>query len=213
MFFPAVREVCSDLGLRLCFFGAAQATSPFFVDEGESLIKYGLNWTPQQRLDFDTARRKYLSQNNPRLVFICARWSLYSSNDDAWSPQRLIDHLKNLRLHCGKSLCIFVGQPPELPIGGFDFKDGRIELAHLRVYKEPDRIRLKRQQVHQLLQNFCTTTPGCHFIETEQEFANGSTVRFLDGSDCFYWDDDHLSIAGALRVAPLILTELSHLKY
>ena len=49
-------------------------------------------------------------------------------------------------------------------------------------------------------------------VETEQYFLHGGQPYFMEGETIFYSDDDHLSVAGALRVVPAIEEILTRLK-
>ena len=66
--------------------------------------------------------------------------------------------------------------------------------------------------MHQRLQQFCASTSNCHFIETEQYFLRDGHPYFIEGETLFYVDEDHLSVAGALRVVPAIEEILTRLK-
>ena len=219
-FFPAIRQSCESLGLRLAFFGAT-ATSPFLIEPGASATEYGYGIVGKTAIEdreaFDEDRVAFIAQAKPRFVFICARWkNLYNEN-------RFSEHLERLREACGASQIIFLGQPPELPFGSEGFTSGSFQFFRLRKDSPmaadskisgselPDATHARRK-IHQRLQQFCASTSHCHFVDTEQYFLRDGQPYFIEGETLFYHDDDHLSVAGALRVVPAIEEILTRLK-
>lgn len=208
MFFPPIRESCDSLRLKLTFFGADGGTSPFFMEQGADLLDYGLGWNTNSRKLFDEDRVQYLKESKPRVLFICARWSIYSK----WNEIRFLQHLKRLRKVAEHSSLIFVGQPPELPFGSEGFVSGTLDHPMLRVFSEPPSSTQSRSKVHSRLQRFCELNPNCHFIDTEQHYMRLGKPYFIEGKTIFYNDDDHLSIAGAMRATPSIEDALRRLR-
>jgi peptidoglycan/LPS O-acetylase OafA/YrhL len=211
MYFPAIRQACEQLSLSLTFFGAAYATSPFFVEDRSKGERYGLNWDMQQRVAFDQARIQFLEKHRPRFVFVCARWSQYAPIYHLWSEDSFNSHLQKLTDACGSSTVVFVGQPPELPIAGNGFSDGQLEEPLFRVYRERALLTRARRLMHGQIKLFCTNHPDCHFLETEDIFSRDNRTTFIDDTGCLYFDDDHLSLAGARRATPKFTALLSGL--
>ena len=203
MFFPSIRQSCESLGLRMTFFGAI-GTSPFLTEEGD----YVRDLNSSERKAFDDARLAFLEHSKPRITFISARWTNYYN----WSEENFANHLQRLREACGSSQLIFLGQPPELPFGSERFTSGILIFPALRKYYEFPAATIARRKIHQRLQQFCASTSHCHFIETESYFLRDGHPYFIEGETLFYHDDDHLSVAGALRVVPAIDEILTRLK-
>jgi len=199
MFFPAIRQSCESLGLRLAFFGADGGTSPFLMEEGVPAGDYGRGWTLEERRAFDAARLAFISQAKPRFVFVCARWDSYS-----WTEARLTTHLRRLKEACGSSHLIFLGQPPVLPFGSDGFTSGFLEKPVLRPFAEFPYTTDSRDKMHEILRRFCTNNPDSHFVSTEEYYLREGHLYFMDGETLFYKDDDHLSIDGSLRAVPAV---------
>ena len=203
------------------FFGALGATSPFFMWPGAPVRDYGIGWNLGDRKAFDDNRIALLKQSKPHYVFVCARWDNYQ----LWSENRFSMHLERLREACPDSQIVFLGQPPELPFGGEGFASKNLQFLKLRnssnpefasaseiSASEPIWAALARRKIHQRLQQFCAANGHCHFVETESYFLRDGHPYFIEGETLFYWDDDHLSVAGALRVVPAIDEILTRLK-
>jgi hypothetical protein len=206
MYFPAIREVCDRLKLRLTYFGAG-GTSPLFVENREDLRGYG-EWRVDDRIEFDKDRIRFLEKNSPRVIFVCARWTLYSMDFYNWTPQRLKTHLEYLRAVCGDALMVFLGQPPEILLTGDVVAAGRVIEPPLRVFRETAIATKQRREVHDEIRRFCLQNKNCYFIDTESAFLRDGRPILLDEGECLYIDSDHLSVEGALRVVPLVVEQL-----
>jgi hypothetical protein len=208
MFFPALRACCEKLNLKLTFFGADGATSPFLIEEGSQLLDYGIGWNATSRKAFDEDRIQFIKKSKPRYVFICARWSMYQS----WTRSRFDDHLSRIGEVCSESKIIFIGQPPELPFGDAGFTSGVLNHPTLRVLSEPPFATAHRQKIHTRLRQFCKSQPNCHFIDTEYHYLRSGRPYFMEGDTLFYNDDDHLSVEGAMRATSSIEEVLRRLR-
>lgn len=211
MFFPAILEACKKTKLRPTFFGANYGSSPFLMEQGAPVSDYcdsGSGWSVEDRPTFDRARIALIEQAKPRFILILAHWSRYF----VWSDDRLNSHLQRLRQVSGQSQLIFVGQPPELPFGSGGFTSGNLESPVLRKDAEFPETTFSRRKIHQRLKQFCASNSNCHFVEMEPYFLRGGHPYFMEGETIFYKDDDHLSVAGALRVVPAIEEILTRLK-
>ena len=211
MFFPSVRDACKNNNLRLTFFGAGFGSSPFLLEQGRPVSDYvdnGGGWNVKNRQVFDDARITFIKQSKPQFVFICASWHRYFE----WDQKRFNTHLQRLRDTCGSSEFIFLGQPPELPFGGDGFTSGTLESPFFRRFYEFPAAAHARHKMHEKLRQFCATTPNCHFVDMEQTFAREGRPYFIEGKTLFYKDDDHLSVAGAMRAVPTIEEVLRRLQ-
>jgi hypothetical protein len=214
MYFPAVLKTCEKLDMKLTFFGAG-ATSPFFVESIDNLSGYG-DWGTAERMAFDEARKQCLQENKPSVVFICARWTLYSTSNYNWSAERFRRHLVKLREICGEAACIFVGQPPELLVTT-DFT-GEFSASHdvvapvLRSYRETESSRSQRFEVHALLREFCEVTRDCYFLGTECVYMRDGLPVLFDAGQILYIDGDHLSTDGASRSVALMVDAVADIR-
>ncbi len=200
MFFPAVQQACNNLDIRLAFYGAGAATSPFYVAEGGDPSDYSVSsWTDKQRLEFDNYRRTFIEQYRPKLVIVCAKWSAYGP---AQRLSELPPHVHELIESAPSSQFLFVLQPPELPIGSEIFTSGTLELPSLRRFSELGWVKRMRQSAHQTLHMLARTEDRLNLLETEDVYTLGNTIQFRDGDTMLYWDDDHLSVNGAMLSVP-----------
>jgi hypothetical protein len=209
MFFPVIRQCCEDLGLRLLFFGADSGSSPFFMELGAPVSDYSVRgWEMAERRIFDQARIDLIKQSKPRFVVVCARWSRYNT----WVEKRFFEHLQRIRDISAGSQLVILGQPPELPFGGEGFSSGILDSPVFRTFREFSFATESRRNVHDRLRRFCSATSNSHFVETEQNYFKADGIVFREGQTLFYKDDDHLSIAGAMRSKHTIDDVLLRLK-
>ena len=196
MYFPAIRTACDEINASLAFYGAGALTSPFFVANGHAPSEYSISsWTDEQRLDFDRYRKDFIRAHKPRLIIVCAKWTAYGAGE----PLRdLNSHLEQLTQISPDSRFLFAFQPPELPLGAEVFSTGTMDLPSLRKFTEAPATKRMRRAAHSVIRAFVESHSNCILRETEQLFMQGNTVRFMDGQTMLYWDDDHLSVDGAM---------------
>lgn len=195
MFFPAVKKAADSNRLSLAFYGADGGTCPFFVSDTDTSLS-GKGWNPEQRVEFDDCRRRFLARYEPSTILVCGRWEYYLQ---LFGEQKFGSKLEELVRAAPASRFIFVGQPPVLPFGSEGFTAGRLDYPLLRGFKEDAEISTSRTRAHSLLNSFCNEYPTCEFVSTEEIFEGTLGIRFRDGVELYYKDDDHLSVSGALQ--------------
>lgn len=197
---PALDAVCRDLKWNHAAFTASGAR-PFLMAPGESWTNYaGPIWSESKRLELDATIRSFLNATSPPIIVVVARWNTLASR----GKQSVLGNVQYLRERSPTSAFLFVGQPPQLPVGIGGFLSGELEFAPLTPFQEPHRARLARHRVHAWLRDFAATDPAARFLDISQPYLEGSRVRLRQGSTLLYFDDDHLSIAGANLAQPLL---------
>ena len=197
MWMPAIIEACKQNDLIPAYYGAGAATSPFWVaEESDPEEYYFIKWTPDTRREFDEYRQRFIEQNKPQIIVICARWDWYIR----WTKEKLFQHLDQLRNIAPKTKILIIGQPPVLPFGGFS-EYNSIRIPPFGKILEPLSSQKNRQLINHRLQDYCTTTDNFYYFETEPFYKKNETLALLEGKTMFYFDDDHLSIDGAMRIA------------
>jgi peptidoglycan/LPS O-acetylase OafA/YrhL len=207
MFFPAVHSICRSLGLSLGFYGSGGGASPFFVQEDNPRRFYADEkvWTPEQRLEFDSCRIRFVNHYKPKLIIICARWDYHH---DHLGPQLFQTHLNDWEKTTPNSHLLYLGQPPVLPFGEAGFAEDILNLPPLRKLTESSPITERRHAAHAILKAYCGTGPHTTFIETEAPFLSGSQIIYSQNGTLLYWDDDHLSTQGSEKVVPILATAI-----
>ncbi|MCA9058635.1 MAG: acyltransferase, partial [Planctomycetaceae bacterium] len=201
MFFPGIAAAVRDHHHTLGYFGAEGGTVPFFVANDRPVTDYYLfGWTPQERREFDDARRRFLRRFQPRVVVVCCRWSLWMR---VFGADGFSEHLRSLLAELNDAEVVFVGQPPELPFNMQGLADGCLDIPPLADFSERNETRAARDQAHRLLRAICETDPRCHLLMTDGLFSAGHEIRYVEANQLLYYDDDHLSIAGALQCQDL----------
>ncbi len=207
MFFPAVKLACERLNASLGFYGAASGTSPFFVQNGRDPAEYSvMSWTDEQRLEFDKNRHSFINRYRPHLIIVCAKWSSFGVGQPLADLQQ---HLENLVSVAPRAKFLFVLQPPELPIGGEHFGSGNLELPLLRRVQEEAGLIQMRRIAHEVVKSFAENKPQVSVVETENLFTSGSAILLRDARTMFYWDNNHLSVSGAMRCVNLFESAIS----
>lgn len=205
MFFPAIKTAVDNEGLALAFYGADGGTCPFFVGD-DDISNFGKGWPPQQRREFDSCRKDFIVKHKPSLIFVCGNWTHYVQ---LFGKEQFSSHLANIVQAGAKSAFVFVGQPPILPFGSAGFSSGTLDLPPLRGFREDSDKSANRIEAHRLISSLCEKQSNCQFVATEKFFEGPLGIRFRDGQQLFYKDDDHLSVAGALQCVDAFKQSLS----
>jgi hypothetical protein len=198
MFFPAIHQLRESLGISLAFYGADGGTSPFFVGDRDPSSYYVDGWTTHERRAFDRYRKKFLSENRPKIVIVAANWTSYVRT---LGKEGLRTHLLELRSAAPDSMFLFLGQPPVLPFGGHGLQSGELAFPVWRGFSEDPSVKELRAQAHESITSFCNANNPCDFLDLEPNFMDGQSIRFRKGEILFYKDDDHLSVHGSLTCA------------
>jgi len=205
---PALDRVLGDAGLNYAAFPASGA-SPFFVPDGAYFGDYAETslWVAEERLVLDQTRLRFLSTNQPSLIILTARWGLWqrTGHDGIQAGLQRIQEL------APRAQLLILGQPPELPFGSSGFYETPPRLGPLTQSREPKHLRVRRHRVHGWLTEYASLHSGVHFVETEAVFLKAGIIEFIEQGKLLYFDDDHLSVDGSLKLVPLLSDALGNL--
>ncbi len=197
---PALDSVFRDLRWNYAAFTASGAR-PFVIAPGHPWSEYaGRLWSGPSRQELDASIRTFLATTSPPVVVVVGRWSAHAKV----GRKEFMEDIRNLRALAPRSVFLFVGQVPELAMGVAGFHSGELEFAPLTPMREPYQATRRRSKVHGWLRELADADPGVRFLDIAHPYQDGPRVRFREGPTLFYFDDDHLTVAGAARAEPLL---------
>jgi peptidoglycan/LPS O-acetylase OafA/YrhL len=205
MYAPMIDELCRELGLSVAFLPLDGSNALFENTAGETF--------PSQRdaEAFDRARLAWIREWRPSRVLLIDRWDVKFGSQQSFS-NRLQAFVAEVRPWAGK--LVLVSQVPVTAQGEnvnlrtftvWRMRPGQAGLPELW----PDRNEPVRQEVVKLFGDLAAKDPFVELVPAHAPFyqTNGS-VRYAEGRQFFYADDDHLTDVGAAQVRPLLLASL-----
>lgn len=199
---PALDEMLLQKSVRGAVYasGGARITS-------WSPSRYDMS--PQQRLQFESARDAEISASQPRLIILCARWETFDSKEGLASVDKLLEKFRALSPH---SRLVVVSQAPHLDFGDIKASEWLNWRVRLGVRGACIKVLQNRSfaDAHAHLAELCRLDVQTRFIDLAGAFpvVNGYCDIAPDNSVVLYDDDDHLSLAGARRVVALMVSDL-----
>jgi peptidoglycan/LPS O-acetylase OafA/YrhL len=186
-----IDEICERQGKTVSFY-CADATNPFMSIPPER-ANGNQFFTAEQRLAFDEARLRLLSDWKPKTVILAARWSFYSSMEDNGPLLRFLGGLG--------SRVLLVEQPPELSFGSKNAMQYLAFMGIMPVEGKREYIAAPRSGAfeagREFVRNASAAFPFCSFMEVDDVIGRGEAEALvLDGSKVMYIDDNHLSLEG-----------------
>ncbi|WP_268920629.1 acyltransferase family protein [Sandarakinorhabdus rubra] len=101
-----------------------------------------------------------------------------------------------------------------IPEAGWKVPQRAVELARqagrpVPVTTDLARYRERTRAVDQLFRQLAAEVPGVRLARAERAFCDADRCLNADSAGVYYYDDDHLTSAGARRVAPLIVAAVA----
>ena len=193
MYSKVINDICRQMGISVAFLGV-DATPIYFA------TKANFNFTsPVEAHEFDQARRKFLLEWHPDVVFLIDRW------DGGGTAQQDLDkELHSLLTEVSPKAghVIFVSQIPA--IRGGDLYNLR-ELVSWRMGKSnnlpllyPDLNEPLRKEAVAVAEAETASFPNLSVLRADRPFyKEDGSIRYASGRGFYYADGDHLSEIGA----------------
>lgn len=195
MWASALDDVCRELHLTVSLF-AANADNPFVELPVKELFA-STRMTAHEKFLYDSNRLRLLTRVRPAVVVLVHRWSVVA---DAAEVRPLLEFIRPLGCRV-----LMLEAPPELELIDAEVRATLSEqsndphpppLGLLKGTRRPD-----WQRGQQLIRTLAQEFPFCEVVPVEDLFwMDAYNVLVRDGRDILYYDDDHVSDAGAARV-------------
>ncbi len=200
MYSKVIDEICRDAGIPVAFLGADAGTPAFF--EARTRPSFS---SRTEADEFDEARRKYLRQWHPEVLFVIDRWDGVAASGNGFH-EKLRSFLHEVSPLAKK--VVFVTQVP-VHRGG-DHVNLR-EWVNTKRHGEdlprllPDAKDNLRRAIAFVAERATADFPNLEVLRADREFyREDGSIRYASGRTFFYADDDHLSDAGSELVRPLL---------
>jgi hypothetical protein len=188
-----IDDICKDQGIPVAFLGMP-GIPPFFG----SPIEFPY-LSKEEALEFDQARRNWIREWRPHVVFIIDRWDSRPGGAPEFNI-RLRSFLKEVGPLVDR--VVFVAQPPVLHIPegaipmGFVLWKRSPTTALPRIF--PDSREPLRREITALAMAATNDFPELRVLRTDLPFYNpDGSVRYAVGRQFLYRDANHLFDAGA----------------
>jgi len=203
MWSSTIDDVCRELGVSVSFFAAFGSYALF--DEHPRRAMSNM-FTADQNYAFDKSRLDSLRAWRPKVVILVQRWDERIGDEES-----LRGFIKFLGRY--SSIVLLVEQPPVLYFGDRNALQIALYLQSFHRQKDPlmgignpSSWSAANAMIHRLAQG----NDNCDIIRVSDlyEFQPGR-VRFIEGSQLVYIDDDHLSEFGAHLAKSRIKSSIS----
>lgn len=203
MFAETLRAAAEQLGQRIAFY-CMNSGMPPYIDMPVERRAPNKVLNAEQRYRFDVARLRAIETWRPRVVVLCARWSIYS---ESGSP--FFDELARRGI-----AVLLVEQPPELAAVGDNSVVQFLRWKGVSPAPEVEctlpqgnvaRVEAGRNRLREIASRY----PDCRVLPTADLFTRGDRALVLDGRTVLYLDDDHLTSEGARLALPRITAALA----
>jgi len=189
MYSKTIDDVCQKLGKSVAFAGKAQGD--YLLDE-----RYP---------EFSAIKRKWLRIWRPRVLFLIDYWDHYSPD---YFKRKMTELVAQIHRLSPETQVVILAQVPCLPFG--DKENLRVIVESLRGGADKPLPSLfpkgKRTsvEIHKIAEQISAGDKRVVFMRPDALFYNqNGSIRYADGKNFFYMDDDHLTDAGAWVTAPL----------
>ncbi len=195
----ALRTAAERLGHRIAFYCMTGGVISPYVEIPVRRKPPNKVLSSEEQYQFDLARLAAIEKWRPRVIVLCARWSIYHEKGTAF-----LEYLDQKGIKA-----ILVEQPPELATVG----DNSViqYLCWKGVSPAPGIERLlpqghqsRIQAVNARLREIVALHPDCAILPLYDLYARGDQALVLDGREVIYLDDDHLTTDGTLFALPRI---------
>lgn len=202
-----VEEICQELEVTVSFY-TAKAT-PLWIElpVAEKPSRY---FTKEQKFTFDSKRLEYIKAWSPEVVILVDRWS---SRGD---PFQYVEFLRYLN-SCGSEV-ILVGQPPEIPTVGMNvpvyvaYAYSETEAGEGKQFSMEAYRKIEIDAANAKIEELAGMLDFCHYLPVNDLFELPEhRVLVRDGREILYFDDDHLSYAGAQRAKERIKQKIAQI--
>jgi len=199
MYSKVIDDLCRERRVPVAFLSAGNGIPALFVNEGSPLFP-----GRDDGAAFDEARRRWLREWRPETLLVIDRW-------DAWSGKDLERDLSTfLEEVCPLAkTVILVTQVPVLRVGENEnirgwvhWRRGTDESMPLIL---PDAREPYRRESVRILQRLQEHFPNLRIVDSASRFyREDGSVRYAEGRQFFYTDDDHLNDTGAAEISDLL---------
>jgi hypothetical protein len=212
MYSHLIDDICREKRLSVAFLGVGHGTPAFFEARDDWEARTNPNFSSSlEAEEFDLARRKWLREWHPEIVFVVDRWDArFRTPLNFDSKLRLF--LKEISPLADR--IVFVTQVPVVKGGdGINLREYitfcKGTMMGVPILYPDDREPIRMQTVaiaEAAKQNFT----NLHILRADLPFKekNGS-IRYSSGKTFFYADSDHLSDLGSAEIRELFQNEIS----
>jgi hypothetical protein len=193
MYGRLIDDICKQLKVSVAFLSADDAPVFFPSVVNERFPTLAISQS------FDAARRKWLSQWNPDAVLVMDRWDGYTLTPCEFN-RKLRELMVEITPHT-RNVFLF-SQVPVLRVGNTlnlrEYVTWCVRMTGVLPRIAPDSRQRLRTYSAGAIAALAHDFPTVHLVRVEQLFslADGG-VRYSDGRNFLYADDNHLSDAGA----------------
>jgi peptidoglycan/LPS O-acetylase OafA/YrhL len=206
MYAPLLDRLCRELGLSVAFLSRDATNALFDNVRGPSFASQ-----PEAEA-YDRKRMEWIREWRPARVILIDRWDIKYGEAGQRLTTALQACVEEVRPWGGK--VVFVNQIPVLAQGEnvnlrtftvWRMRPGDARLPDLW----PDRNDPVRKDLLARVQALAAEEPLVELVPAQAPFYHpDGSVRYAEGRQFFYADDDHLTDVGAEQVRPLLLAKL-----
>ncbi|HEX2855774.1 MAG TPA: acyltransferase family protein [Opitutaceae bacterium] len=205
MYARVIDELCREQGLSVAFLCVDEGTPAFF----ETTVNPNFPTAADAR-EFDETRKRWLKEWRPEAGFLIDRWDARDREGDF--DGRLRDFLREVTPLAGR--LFFVSQIPVVR-GAADVNLRGLVSWRMRAEKnlpplEPDAKEDLRRRIDARVRIAAKDFPNLSVLPMDERFRReDGGVRYAEGRQFFYADDNHLTDAGSEQARGLFQKALS----
>jgi len=195
-------EISNELNQSVLFFTMGKGESPFF-NLSDSLNQNFSRLTDDERMAFNKARFRAISNSNPKLVIISARWN---ENHLKYSDE-LMSYL-----HKHNIPTLLIECPPCLKIGNKNMSQYLAWNNNLNQRVTLECYKLAKNAGHRgILRKIANNYTNAEIVEVYDLYLSSpSSALAVNNKNPIYLDDDHITYQGCLLAKDSFLTHISN---
>lgn len=198
MWGKVIHEISEENRYKVSFYTSVGMRPVFdFNNTAEIESLPGKGFTMKERADYANDLKKNLELWKPKVLIVSCKWDLMEG-DQPWSNFRqLLEMSQKLSIQV-----LILNQPPVISIGNRNSSQYLPYLGYVSGGKQyiKQANTEKVHQYNQVLNDLVDDFANVSLLDVYSDFANNDDALVISEKEILYFDDDHLSYQGTLRM-------------
>jgi len=192
MWAPVIDAICQECRLTVLFYAAGGVEPLPSIPPKRHAVE---GFSPEEWMRFDSNRMSLIRDRHPRLIIIAGHWRALPLGNQCATFLEAVSNLNRSGNAASRSDLLFIEDPVELALDGLNAPQfcATTSSTTIKPWALSDQ-QAAALALRALLRGF----DFAHTVQTADLYlTNGGMARIRDGNSVLYFDDNHLSLAGA----------------
>jgi hypothetical protein len=192
MWAPVIDEICQECRYTVLYYAAGAADPLPSIPPARHAVK---GFTPEEWMIFDSNRMSLIRDRHPRLIIIAGHWRTFPSGNQCTRFLEAVSNMNRSGHAAPGSEVLFIEDAVELALDGVNAPQFCATTSATTI---KPRALSDQQAVASTVRALCQGFDFAHTVQTADLYlTNGGMAKIRDGDAVLYFDDHHLSLAGA----------------